>query len=1151
MAKKKSIGLPSGPNEYLQNITQFISVDGYRNDSPDKTNPVNFIPSGSISMKDVDFPIMGTDNLGNSQMMLPENEYQFPGDMVMEIPQAQFGIKKKLDQFRTNLANNYRTGIGYNNFQRDVRGKNNDDLSGKGYLFAIKNALTDIYNAGTNAEVVQNNRRMINEIADTNRADPVTLEQNAFRLYLQQKQNSVNPNNKFNISDYRPSVGDSPEDVYYSIPPAQRNEVYGDQMFPNSLDYNGSDFDWKELEKKYSGQQEEDLVVGTYTKGIGRNDDGSIYLSAYDKWDLNPLSQMSNSSNPLANFIGNNVGDLSMGLGKPFNIYDRVNYVPESPGSSRYVKQKKVPEKQLGGLVKLVKEGIKQAPKYMDDIFKSFKKFDSEIDWGSFNKSIPENKILMQEYNLIEETTKANKTWMKNADGSAFNGTPEQFVQMKSGNFQKAFGNTMTRDAAGNIQIVTHKTDEVFDAFDPNQIGSRTDEGFHGRGFYFHAPEVAPHYGNYYGNINMPSYVNTDKVVKGRLGTDAPDFLRNLEYLTDNPNNIKSAVGNDGMFDLTNPNVYKQYGGASSIYKLATDDDYKWTDALYDNSSLPTISHALDILSIPGALVGEAGEYFGERGDGEFNFSDAMPGFKGDFSFKNMNDTEIKNLAGTLDKDGNPLVENAWGAFALNVLTDPSSYVGAGLLKAGVKKIATKTAPLIKKALTSSAKSTDDIIKATADDMVEVFTSDGSKKLMKKADAIRLNRVEDANVNNKTFTNYEDGNWFSDEIQPFYLNNAKNTLKGGILNPNDPKRVMSAYLDPEYAKFFDVSTQGTSAARNLSGGKGNLPIKGEYVLPPALVKSMREGTSGLGYNTMIGNSESIMKNLDAFYKKLGGGVYQNGGSWRDIDVNIEGVKKAIAQAESLSGKLMKNKESTASGLYGQRFSELDKYNLYDGTRDEFIADKDAQERIFNMRLNEGFVSKKGDTITTPLIKDAYDLTLEYKDQLGDDWDYSYEDIINLSNFIGRGGTRKYFGDVIRDGKKLEDVYPTLFGPNAKQSNKTPEEYLKISREFYKEGGEKEEPETLYDKLPNKLYQLEDDIDNYLGEPAKRAFDLFTKEGGEYKVFKNFIDGYYDGGPREGYAKNLHDRLNRRHYNEAKSMGMSPANYIMTNVIGNS
>ena len=245
MGNKKSIGLPGGPNEYLQDITQYISVDGYRNDSADKTNPVNFIPSGSISMKDVDFPIMGTDNLGNSQMMLPENEYQFPGDMVMEIPQAQFGIKKKLNQFKTNLANNYRTGIGYNNFQRDVKGTNKfgDDPGGKGYLYAIKNAFT--------------------------------LEQNAFRLYLQQEQNAANPNNKFNISDYRPSVGDTPEDVYYSIPWQQRKEVYGDNAFPESLDYNGSDFDWKELEKKYSGQQEEDMVVGTYTKGIGRNDDGT------------------------------------------------------------------------------------------------------------------------------------------------------------------------------------------------------------------------------------------------------------------------------------------------------------------------------------------------------------------------------------------------------------------------------------------------------------------------------------------------------------------------------------------------------------------------------------------------------------------------------------------------------------------------------------------------------------------------------------------------------------------------------------------------------------------------------------------------------------------------------------------------------------
>ena len=65
--------------------------------------------------------------------------------------------------------------------------------------------------------------------------------------------------------------------------------------------------------------------------------------------------------------------------------------------------------------------------------------FKSEIDWGKWNKEIPNNKPLMEEYNSIEEATKANGTWMKNPDGSNFDGTPEQFVQQNSDNFKKAF----------------------------------------------------------------------------------------------------------------------------------------------------------------------------------------------------------------------------------------------------------------------------------------------------------------------------------------------------------------------------------------------------------------------------------------------------------------------------------------------------------------------------------------------------------------------------------------------------------------------------------------------------------------------------------------------------------------------------------------
>ena len=45
-------------------------------------------------MKNVDFPVWGIDNLGNSKMMYPENDYKFEGTQVLEIP-----IKQKLNNY--------------------------------------------------------------------------------------------------------------------------------------------------------------------------------------------------------------------------------------------------------------------------------------------------------------------------------------------------------------------------------------------------------------------------------------------------------------------------------------------------------------------------------------------------------------------------------------------------------------------------------------------------------------------------------------------------------------------------------------------------------------------------------------------------------------------------------------------------------------------------------------------------------------------------------------------------------------------------------------------------------------------------------------------------------------------------------------------
>lgn len=74
-----------------------ITNTGYKDNSPDKNNDFNIIPNNSITMKGVKFPVLGTDNYGNQQMMHPGMEYIFPGDYVHELPIKKDGgihIKK-------------------------------------------------------------------------------------------------------------------------------------------------------------------------------------------------------------------------------------------------------------------------------------------------------------------------------------------------------------------------------------------------------------------------------------------------------------------------------------------------------------------------------------------------------------------------------------------------------------------------------------------------------------------------------------------------------------------------------------------------------------------------------------------------------------------------------------------------------------------------------------------------------------------------------------------------------------------------------------------------------------------------------------------------------------------------------------------------
>ena len=66
------------------------SIDGYKRNSKDVDEPCNIIPGGNITMKGVDFKVLGTDNRGYTKVMYPGHDYTFPGaSYVIETPLNQ------------------------------------------------------------------------------------------------------------------------------------------------------------------------------------------------------------------------------------------------------------------------------------------------------------------------------------------------------------------------------------------------------------------------------------------------------------------------------------------------------------------------------------------------------------------------------------------------------------------------------------------------------------------------------------------------------------------------------------------------------------------------------------------------------------------------------------------------------------------------------------------------------------------------------------------------------------------------------------------------------------------------------------------------------------------------------------------------------
>jgi len=74
------------PNPKGETRVSLHSIEGFKDipGNDDKNNDINVIHSSSITMEGVPHDVEGTDDLGNTIIMKPGENYQFPGNKVTE-----------------------------------------------------------------------------------------------------------------------------------------------------------------------------------------------------------------------------------------------------------------------------------------------------------------------------------------------------------------------------------------------------------------------------------------------------------------------------------------------------------------------------------------------------------------------------------------------------------------------------------------------------------------------------------------------------------------------------------------------------------------------------------------------------------------------------------------------------------------------------------------------------------------------------------------------------------------------------------------------------------------------------------------------------------------------------------------------------------
>lgn len=209
----------------------------------------------------------------------------------------------------------------------------------------------------------------------------------------------------------------------------------------------------------------------------------------------------------------------------------------------------------------------------------------SEVDWRGWSKGGEISKEHLAEYAAIERAAKANDTWLKTRDGEPWKGDKRTWIQLMSKDGEKfrhgefpsnrdIWYNGVPDDGTMLRDYPTYTGDTwLADRYEAALPYSKTMKG---QVFHIGVPKGTrikgfDAHGDKFSEVRLPdgTRMKTDRIVDEVKATGKYDatyikdvdetwgFKPNDDLILHSGTPRKSLIGNNGDFDLSNPNIYK------------------------------------------------------------------------------------------------------------------------------------------------------------------------------------------------------------------------------------------------------------------------------------------------------------------------------------------------------------------------------------------------------------------------------------------------------------------------------------------------------------------------------------------------------------------------------------------------------------------